>query len=71
MPISSTNTTVLYGKIAMAAYLRNVTPRFAQDMADASVLSSTSKVYFPSLSKLPGSIGIRHSSRGRSQTGSG
>ena len=46
MPISSTNTTVLYGKIAMAAYLRNVTPRFAQDMADASVLSSTSKVYF-------------------------
>jgi len=49
MPISSTNTTVLYGKIAMAAYLRNVTPRFSQDMADASVLSSTSKVYFPSL----------------------
>lgn len=49
MPISSQNTTVLYGKIAMAAYLRNVTPRFAQDMANASVLSSTSKVYYPSL----------------------
>lgn len=47
--ITAQNTRVLYGNVALSAYLQTVTPNVGIDMLDVSTLVDTSRQYFPSL----------------------